>query len=246
MKSDYKTKNQMKTISLLSVLAAGVAFLGNQANAGIDINSVGTGGVGDNGLIRFTGSTDSFQFINAASTPTFSFVANGSISGAAGLGSISGTYTIGAVTVSGPLQTAPVSGSGVLTIDDNGSAIGGNLLTANVGWIDIFTFGTAGGLNAGGSVNLTSIAYSGANADLLALKNGFNNTGVATIQFGFVPAKTLNDLKADTAPGGGANVNDSTFTGDLSAAVPEGGSTLLLLGGGLLGLLAFRRRLAVR
>jgi len=230
----------MKTITLLPVLAAGVLALGNQANAGIDINSAGTGGVGDNGIIEFVGTGDNFSFLNSLNG--FGFVANGSIGGAAGLGTISGTYHIGAITTSGPLQTAPVTSVGAgplqIDIDDNGTAAGGNHLIGTVGWIDIFTLGTAGGLNAGGSVNLTSITYAGANPDLLALRNGFNNNGIATIQFGFVPAQSLTALTTD------GSVQRSTYTGDLQAAVPDGGATLILLGSGLIGLLAFRRRIA--
>ncbi len=203
----------MKTIKLLRVVAAGIlALVGQKASAiTIDINSTDVGGAGP-GLIRFVGTGDTFSFINAPNG--FSFAVG--MGGIDGLGSISGTYTIGAISISGALQTASVTGSGTITIDDNGTAAGGNLFTGTITWIDIFTFGTGGGLNAGGAVNLTGITYSGANADLLALRNGCNNTGIAAIQFGFIPAKSLTNLTANGA------VNDSIFTGDLTSVAGTG------------------------
>src|SRR5688572_26119052 len=224
-------KNMKITKNLALLLGGALAFAGQEAAAiSLDINSSDVAvGTPASGMIHFSGTAgpDTFNFVNAANG--FSFT----VAGGNGLGSISGLYTIGPVTTSGGLQTAPVTGGGVLTIDDNGAAAGGGILTATVNWMEIFTFGTGGGLNAGGVVNLTGITYTGSRPDLLALSA--SPLGSANIEFGFNPAVSLLQLTAT-----GADFS-STFTGDL-VSVPDGGNTVVLMGSALLGIALLGRR----
>jgi len=131
-------------------------------------------------------------------------------------GDITGTYNIGAIAnppVGFPLgyQSAPVTlGTGATHqfIIHDGS---GNNFTANVNWIDIFTFLGVGGLNAGGTINLSGFTYGGTNADLISLAS--NTSGSVTASFTFNPAQSLTVL---TTAGG-----KTSFSGTLNA--PRGG-----------------------
>jgi hypothetical protein len=146
------------------------------------------------------------------------------------LGNIGGTYTIGAITVDGNRQSAPVTGSGTFSIDDGA----GNLLTADIAFLTIFTDGEAGNVNAGGTLNLTNVSYSGTNADLLTLEA--LSPGTLGVSFNFTPARTLTEL---------ANSPQDTtnWNGDLIAAVPAPAGLLLLAAGApILGLGYLRRR----
>ena len=100
-----------------------------------------------------------------------------------------GPFTIGTITINGSVQTAPVSGSGILHITD-----GANELTGTIQWVDITTLGTSGVLNLNGQVNLTGIAYAGASQDLQALLA--SGTAQVDLTFQFIPALTLTQLKA--------------------------------------------------
>jgi hypothetical protein len=141
------------------------------------------------------------------------------------MGHITGTYNIGTITtvvIPGPTPdiefAAVTAGAGpthTFEIYD-----GANTFSADVAWIDIFTQGTGGQLNAGGSINLTNISYGGSNADLQTLAT--TSTGFATITFQFInPTRTLTSLTTD----GGA----TTFSGTLSPqVVPEPGAIAML------------------
>ncbi len=153
------------------------------------------------GGFTFTGASNNFQ------------VTSGTANGL--LGEITGAYTIGAITTVGSTSTAPVSGSGTFVIHD-----GANNLTGTLTWVNISQTGTAGGLNTVGSVNLTGITYGGSNADLVALKN--NATAYNVLTFQFVPAVSLTTLATTSA--------STSFSGTITTNVPEGGTTLLLLG----------------
>lgn len=124
-------------------------------------------------------------------------------------GKLSGTFTIGAITTIGTQQTAPVSGSGLLTIND-----GTDTFSANLQWDEIEQQGTAGNLNDAGVVNLSNVTYSGSSADLLALKNSIDQTAV--LSFSFTPAKSLTALKTTKT------AITQTFSGQISA-LPEPG-----------------------
>jgi hypothetical protein len=136
-----------------------------------------------------------------------------------------GPFTIGTITTIGGLQSAPVTGSGTLHITDN-AAID---LTGTIQWVDISTIGVGGILNLAGVLNLTSIAYDGANSDLSALAAAGVASDVVTFQF--VPSKTLTELKNT----GG----QTSYSGGIT--IPEPG-TVMLVCLGAAALMMFRRR----
>ncbi|MGA9777142.1 MAG: PEP-CTERM sorting domain-containing protein [Verrucomicrobiia bacterium] len=182
--------------------------------------------------IQFNGSASTFQFDNNPS--------NGdqwSITGESGgtgsalnlQGAFSGgPWTIGAITSSSGVETANIntSPSAMLTINDGA----GYLATASVVWGQIYTYAGAGGLNADLTVNLSNLAYSGANVDLL---NFFSaSAGELNLTFQFDPAMTLSQLTAGSGP------YTTSFSGSLTP-VPEPGIMAIFGFGSLL----FGRRL---
>jgi hypothetical protein len=99
--------------------------------------------------------------------------------------------------------------------------------------MDISQTGTAGGLNTVGAVNLTGVTYGGSNADLVALKN--NTTAYNVLTFQFVPAMSLATLATSQA--------STSFSGTITTNVPDGGTTIAMLGMALAGVAFFRRKL---
>jgi len=151
------------------------------------------------------GLTGSFSFVNTKAAPSF-LITSGGTGTAIGLqGDITGSYNIGAITTSGSVQSAGVTNGGVgahqFIVYD-----GKNTFTADVAWIDIFTKGTGGGINSGGTINLTNISYAGTNADLLTLAS---NPDIAAITFQFIPGRTLTSL---TTTGGSTSFSGSVTT----------------------------------
>ena len=190
----------------------------------------------------------SFDFANVvgskisfASGGTFSFSPGGSgdcftvTSASANLsalvgqpGKLTGTYTIGAIAAVGGFQSAPVAGTGTFGIKDSA----GNWLTASTTtWHDIFAFGTTGGINAGGAVNLAGWTYSGTDADFLEILDGSNQT--ANITFNFIPGKSLTTLKSS----GGSTSYSGSFNG-----VPVPSSLVGIASLGLAGAVVAWRR----
>lgn len=138
------------------------------------------------------------------------------------LGDIGGTFTIGAITGS----TASVTGTGSFVIHD-----GLNNLTADVTWLKLSQVGVGGILNVDGNLNLTNIAYSGFNSDLLALKNA--GSAINTVTFQFSHATNISTLKT--------TAKSTSFSGSVATA-PDGGTTLLLMGLGLSGVAFIGRK----
>ena len=192
-----------------------------------------------------------FSFANSTSTQTThgdpaqylgsSFSINGVTAGMSGdslgdLGTMSGKYTIGDITTVGSTQTAPVTGTGTLLIYDNG--ITGPALKGTIDWESISTSGTGSTLNLTGVVNVTDVTYNGTGKDL----SFFAGIGslVETVSFSFTPGKTLTQLAH--------YATKDTYSGALSdnqpQGVPDGASTVGLLGGAFLALASVRRKMA--
>jgi len=144
-------------------------------------------------------------------------------------GNIGGTFTIGSIACNFGVCSAPVTGSGSFSLFD-----GVNTLTSTLTWVDIFTFGATGGLNAQATVNLTNLAYSGTNPDYLAWLAATGQHSTLTFQFA-VPTTlpTLSSTASNTSYSGSASAT--------AAVVPEP-ATVSLLGMGLMGVAAAVRR----
>lgn len=163
----------------------------------------------------------------------FSFSAGNSIQVTSGTasgfsGGITGLFGVGAITPSGSQETASVSGTGVLSIFD-----GSQTLTADLNWIDIASFGTAGSLNTTGTANLSNIVYGGLNGDLLALANA--GDGINTASFQFTSPTSLTDIFTTST-----SVTSTSFSGSI-APVPLP-AAVWLFGAGFLGLIGMARR----
>ena len=181
----------------------------------------------DPNAIKFTGTGDTFEFIPTGG-PHFQITSTigGIDPDTIGLeGSMTGMWTIGPIVgvAPGP-QSAPVTGTGTLSIVDEG----GNVFSGDLVWDTIFTVGAGGTINPMASLNVTGITYpGGVNDDLLALAAPGSVVNVATFQF--ATPTGLSDLTAD------GTTHETSYSGSLTTKVPEGGSTLILLALALIG-----------
>ena len=223
------------TKSIMTILAAGVLGAGltsQQAHAIVlDFSS-------DLGAsMRFEGTNNSFTFDDGPSGRDFMItLVHDGFNDSLGLkGNITGDFTIGAITTAGTMESAPVTSvGGAISIFD-----GFTSLTGDIAWIDIFTNGSTGGLNAGGAINVTNFSYGGSNNDLMTLANLGMSSGMAALSFQFVPAQSLSVVTAD------GTTTTTSYSGSISSSsanVPDGGSTLALLGGALFGAAGLRRK----
>jgi PEP-CTERM motif len=217
-------KRILSSVLTATMALAFVVAASTKADAALIINYSNV----DQATINFDGAGN-FSFPNVG---TWDFSITSETGGSALvtlLGNITGTYAIGAVTISGPLQTAPVTGTGTFTIFD-----GVNTFSSSLTWVDIFTLGATGGLNAGAAANLTNFVYAGTNADLLLLKSYLTASNVLTFQFS--TATTLTSLKS--------TANSTSYSGTVTGTppVPEPAS-MAVFGLGMLGAgIAARRR----
>jgi hypothetical protein len=147
-------------------------------------------------------------------------------------GDLDGIFTIGPVssTVIGPLtvQTAPVTGTGVLEIRD----VNGDVYFANIEWLTIASVNNSVTLNVLGSANLSNRSYPGNTQDLRALADFPGVIG----QVNFVLTDRGATLASLVQSGGRAD----NFSGTLTV-VPEP-ATLLLGALGASSVVAARRR----
>jgi hypothetical protein len=131
-------------------------------------------------------------------------------------------WTIGAITTSGMIQSATVTGLGNLFINDGA----GDNLTGNLNWMTIQTDQSAGFINSTLDLDITSLAYSGLNVDLLALVHGGN--GSLNLTFQFNPGESLSQLTTGSAQIGSYS---GSFAGGTSVPEPStiiAGALLLL------------------
>jgi hypothetical protein len=212
----------------LVLLVACAFILVQQARAQITLNYANLPGTS----VTFAPG-GAFSFSNNASGDQFSITGvSGGVGDSVGLDGFlfpGGPFTIGAITISGPIQSAPVTGTATLNIVDGL----GKDLTGTIKWDDITTIGTGGILNLFGTLNLTGITYSGSNKDLDAL--AATGSGADVLAFQFVPARTLTQLEST---GGSTSYSGSITT------VPEPG-TVTLVSMGLMSfviVLTWRRR----
>jgi len=227
-------KTILFTVAFLAVVAATPKTAqAIQVNIG---NLVGS-------YVHFDGSSDSFSFAPGSGSDQFAIttVGGGSGDSIGDRGFMSGSFTIGTISSFFGIESAPVTGAGSFTIHDGL----GNDLTANLVWNTIATMGAGGLINVNGALNLTSISYGGTRNDLLALSS--TGLGTETISFQFSSSTSLTALTTD------GTTYDTSFSGSLSVVstggsspVPDGGTTMALLGLGLLGVEGLRRRVVSR
>lgn len=207
---------------LLCLACVGLCFsLGGLANAStLEFDFSSTAGAD----LSFNGTNGKFSFTPDTSGHDFKVTSDTGGTGSAMnlFGTISGTFTIGTITTSGGLSTAPVSGTGTLTILDGANPS----LTATISFPSsqgISKFGTgSGSINPNAVVNLSSVHYTGTNSDLQAFAHGLNPTAL----LGFFNSHTLAQLKS-----GGQTINVPSYSGSLTAMVPEPGTMILALAG---------------
>jgi hypothetical protein len=185
------------------------------------------------GSVQFTGTGDTFTFHPTAANQ-FTIGSSSGVGDSIGdLGFIGGTFTIGAITTDATGQSAPVTGTGSITI--HGGA--GTDLTGTLVWNKIRSSGTGGIMNVDGVINLAAITYTGGQSDLIALKNA--GSAIQTVTFQFIPGLSLTTLTTD------GQVNSTSFSGTIAtASVPDGGLTMALLGFALMGIEGLRRKLS--
>lgn len=170
---------------------------------------------------------------NFSPTASFSITDSSFGTGANGLlGGMNGTYTIGTVNnLGGGIQEAAVTGSGLFTITDASSV----KLTGTLVWNTIIQSGAGSTLNYLASVNLTGLTYSGANVVLQDL--AAQHSVMDTLDFTFTPAQSLSTLATTTT------TLSTGFSGSINAALPDGGTTVALLGGALTAMGIVRSKL---
>ena len=174
------------------IVASVAGLLSFNANAQTAVNYSST----VNSQISFDGSGH-FTFAPAANNLV---ITSGTASGLSG--QLTGTYGIGTISTAGNVSTAPVSGTGTLTIFD-----GSKTFTATLACVDIQQVGTGGSLNVTGAVNLTGVSYAGTNPDLKALATAGSGSNALSFHFTGAPLSAL---------ASGAGSYQTSFSGSFS------------------------------
>jgi len=223
--------------SLTAVVGLALSTATSYATLSLDFSST----LGSS--IQFNGSSSSFQF-NTSSTGIYSgsqfWITSGGTGSAVGLFGVfnNGPFSYGNITSSGGQESATVTGPLASLVIADGL---GNNLTGTINWVEITTLDSAGGINADLTINLTGLAYAGANQDLKTLVAG--SDGALDLTFQFSPGMTLDQLSS------GSGGNTTSFSGSLSVqtAVPEVSQVYAILFlMGILGVVSALRRFAVK
>jgi len=147
---------------------------------------------------------------------------------------MNGLWTIGpVVNQGGGLQTAAVIGVGQLYVVDHL----GNVFQGSLSWDTISSSGAGNVINFAAVANLSGITYSGTEADLIALRDNQPDINVVSLQW----TDTIHNLSYLVAHG-----DETSISGSLTLTprqVPDGGTTVLLLGAALSGLGLLRKKL---
>ena len=196
----------MKNKLAIATVAAGLAISAGTSQASLNFAGINNA--------QFNGVGTTFQLnpiAGSSATPQFTFTGadsglTGWITGApwtVNMGSLA-TATVGSITY----QQATVGGGGQLNIFD-----GIKTLTGNVAWLSIQTSSLGqGGVGNSLSLNLTSLAYTGLNPDLLALvATGTSGNINLTFQFSGVNPEL-------SAIYGGTGVTTASYSGSISSA----------------------------
>ena len=220
---------KIKTFLAAAAVAAGLATSGLSSAAVYTFNGANDVGAG----ISFLG--DPARTISFPNLGTFDFVITSSSDGAVtGLkGNMNGgpAFTVGPLVFAGPLQGAPVFGTGFFSVFD-----GTDTLTADVTFDEIISIGTTVGLSFSTSINLSNIAYTGSNTGLLQVLNSIDPS--LTIAATFNPGKSLTQLMKK-----GAENTTSYAIAFAGQPVPEPSTmALLTVGLGMVGFSLARGR----
>jgi hypothetical protein len=227
---------------LLSTLSVGVMLCAATANAALDFASLPGSDIQFGPGSQFTVTSSLLpDAALAGGSAQWWITSSGPASGLFGAFS-GGPWTYGAITINGDgSQTANVlTTGGAFAIDDGA----GKLLTGNVNWVQVYTLGATGGLNAGAMINITGLSYTGSNAALLALLA--TSDGTMQLAFQFATTESLTDLSDGATIGTSYN---GTLAAAAATAVPEPATIiaglLLLLPLGMSTLRILRKNAAV-
>ena len=189
-------------------------------------------------FIQFNGVAGTFSF-NAPTQTEFMITASDAVGDSIGdHGWFTGVYNVAALTPSSALVTT----IGTVTIQDHG---GQDLVAHFLNFMNVNASGTDVHLNQLGTPNMFNITYSGGESDLQSLATYLDQTLVlsASSLSYFADRSHAPATLVDLFQGGRTFLTG--FSGQISAgAVPDGGLTILLLGGAISALGFVQRRMA--
>ena len=224
----------MKKNMLLGMGLGLAALASPQAKAlGLDFSSVA------HSFMQFDGVAGSFTF-TAPTQVQFQITGSDGVGDSVGDdGWFTGVYNVAALTPGSGM----VATTGSMTIRDHG---GQNFVATFANFININAAGTDIHLNGPGTVDLTGVSYAGGESDLQMLARYLDQSvawSASSLSYfsdrSHAPATLLDVFQ------GGSHAFRTGYSGQIVAAtpVPDGGLTLLLLGGALTMLGVVQRRM---
>jgi len=226
---------------LFSLLVLGASFC--SAQSPIDLSFANLA----NQAIRFDSNLRQITFDADNVTNRGLEITSSNQTGLEGLfGAITGSFTIGTIANPFPgLEIAPLTGAGLFKIFEPNSSTAA--FTADLHWVDIATFGTAGVLNTELAVNFSNFQYTGSYAPLTALLGG-NLTGTSVVSFQFLPERSLTQLTDSSGPAQhSTSFSGSVLTDAPAVLIPEPSAYAAMIAGViLLGVMWRSRRSAAK